>query len=98
MPNTSGCKSRRNKLGLSERIGDWWIRRWAYADDLSKGGEQAQASKESTNLGAALSRALEDANCEALQRRVATTGKGGNASGPSKDERRRRDVQCNQSV
>jgi hypothetical protein len=44
--------------------------RWAYAEDLSKGGEHAQTPKESADLRAmvALSRALENANSEALKR------------------------------
>jgi len=72
--------------------------KWAYPEDLSKGGEHAQTPKESADLGAALSRALENANCEALQRGHATSGEGGNASYSSKKERRRRNVQPSQSV
>jgi hypothetical protein len=74
--------------------------RWAYAGDLSKGGDHAQTPKESADLGAAatLSRALENTNCEALQRGGATSGEGGDASDPSKNERRRRNVQRNQTV
>jgi hypothetical protein len=47
-----------------------------HAEDLSEGGEHAQTPKESAGLGAALSRALENANCEALQRGSATSGEG----------------------
>jgi hypothetical protein len=74
--------------------------RWAYAEDLSKGSKHAQTPKESADLGAAatLLRALENANCEALKRGHATSGKGGNASDSSKKERRRGNVQRNQSV
>lgn len=69
-----------------------------HAEDLSKGGEHAQTPKESAGRGAALSRALENANCEAVQRGGATSGEGGNARDRSKTERRRRNVQRNQTV
>ena len=69
-----------------------------HAEDLSKGGEHAQTPEESAGIGAALSRTLENANCEALERGRATRGEGGNARDPSKNERRRRNVQRDQTV
>jgi hypothetical protein len=69
-----------------------------HAEDLSEGGEHAQTPKESAGLGAALSRAPENTNCEALQRGGAISGEGGNARDPSENERRRRNVQRDQTV
>jgi hypothetical protein len=90
-------QKRHRTVRTDERVGN---ERWAYAEDLSKGGEHAQTPKESADLWAvaALSRALENANSEALKRGHATSGESGNASDSSKKERRRRNVQRNQTV
>jgi len=81
-----GCK---NSQDVSEPIGEWVNDKMGiYTEDLSKGGEHAQTPKESADLRVALSRALENANCEAVQRGGATSGEGRNARDPSKNERR----------
>lgn len=97
----TGCKiSRRQRTqDRQNRFKEWVIKDGiTHAEDLSEAGEHTQTPKESADLGAALSRALVNANCEALQRRSATSGEGGNAGDPSKNERRRRNVQRDQTV
>jgi hypothetical protein len=83
-------------MNWKNRVGEWKMR--AYSEDLSESGEHAQAPKESANLRAALSEALEDANCKAVQRGVTTSGEGRNASDRSKNEGRWREVECDKRV